>query len=514
MHFILVFVENRAIDISTGGRESLRDGKSLYVSGHIGSVQYHGVGGNIPYCFMRSVCIRETSLREVPYKLWIIIHKEKQALVESFCTCPAGLRGTCKHVSALCHYIIAIAARGENTAVTEQRQTWNAPPKNLHPPEFMHNINIRKVQGNCVIENEERRPKRFKYDPRAPNDRGERSIYQLDMDGLRDATNGAAGILTYFPGVPDNQEPCMADLSVVLEEIVEHEPVACLPPTLTEMAKTASQSSLLEECLKPLSQSEVQTVSNATQDQAESNLWFDYRAGRITASNLATVVKKVNPGTGELSQRNDSLIKTIMGYYPAVSSAAIDWGKYNESSAVKMFLKANRHSHKNMSTKKCGLVLCDTLPILAATPDAMVQCSCCGLRPLEVKNPYTYRGLSVNKFAEQPDSCLHITTDGQIKLKRDHPYYFQVQAQLLCTHADIGYFAVKTASPYSNFHCEEICIDTQLLNDAVDKVKRVFEAVIMPELIHGNLRKRMEANKTQEPLPPASTQEPLPPAST
>ncbi|CAH1249891.1 Hypp8709 [Branchiostoma lanceolatum] len=222
--------KNRAIDISTGGRESLRDGKSLYVSGHIGSVQYHGVGGNIPYCFMRSVCIRETSLREVPYKLWIIIHKEKQVLVESFCTCPAGLRGTCKHVSALCHYIIAIAARGANTAVTEQRQTWNAPPKNLHPPEFMHNINIRKVQGNCVIENEERRPKRFKYDPRAPNDRGERSIYQLDMDGLRDATNGAAGILTYFPGVPDNQEPCMADLSVVLEEIVEHEPVACLPP--------------------------------------------------------------------------------------------------------------------------------------------------------------------------------------------------------------------------------------------------------------------------------------------
>ncbi|CAH1277499.1 Hypp9666 [Branchiostoma lanceolatum] len=508
------YKENRAIDISTGGRESLRDGKSLYVSGHIGSVQYHGVGGNIPYCFMRSVCIRETSLREVPYKLWIIIHKEKQVLVESFCTCPAGLRGTCKHVSALCHYIIAIAARGENTAVTEQRQTWNAPPKNLHPPEFMHNINIRKVQGNCVIENEERRPKRFKYDPRAPNDRGERSIYQLDMDGLRDATNGAAGILTYFPGVPDNQEPCMADLSVVLEEIVEHEPVACLPPTLTELAKTSSESSLFEECLKPLSQSEVQTVSNATQDQAESNLWFDYRAGRITASNLATVVKKVNPGTGELSQRNDSLIKTIMGYYPAVSSAAIDWGKYNESSAVKMFLKANRHSHKNMSTKKCGVVLCDTLPILAATPDAMVQCSCCGLRPLEVKNPYTYRGLSVNKLAEQPDSCLHITTDGQIKLKRDHPYYYQVQAQLLCTHADIGYFAVKTASPYSNFHCEEICIDTQLLNDVVDKVKRVFEAVIMPELIHGNLRKRMEANKTQEPLPPAATQEPLPPAST
>ncbi|CAH1259286.1 Hypp2232 [Branchiostoma lanceolatum] len=171
--------------------------------------------------------------------------------------------------------------------------------------------------SNCVIENEERRPKRFKYDPRAPNDRGERSIYQLDMDGLRYATNGAAGILTYFPGVPDNQEPCMDDLSVVLEEIVEHEPVACLPPTLTELAKTASESSLLEECLKPLSQSEVQTVSNA-----ES--WFDYCAGRITASNLATVVKKVNPGTGELCQRNNSLIKTIMGYYPAVSSSAID----------------------------------------------------------------------------------------------------------------------------------------------------------------------------------------------
>ncbi|KAI8484850.1 hypothetical protein Bbelb_374470 [Branchiostoma belcheri] len=37
-----------------------------------------------------------------------------------------------------------------------------------------------------------------------------------------------------------------------------------------------------------------------------------------------------------------------------------------------------------MAAKKCGVVLCDSLPSLAATPDAMVQCTCCDLRSLEL----------------------------------------------------------------------------------------------------------------------------------
>lgn len=84
------FPENKAIDIKTGGRESLRDGKSLHLSGHVRGVQYHGVGQNIPYCIVKATVVRETNLSDTPYKNWIIVHKEKGLIVESCCTCPAG----------------------------------------------------------------------------------------------------------------------------------------------------------------------------------------------------------------------------------------------------------------------------------------------------------------------------------------------------------------------------------------------------------------------------------------
>ncbi|XP_067045915.1 uncharacterized protein [Acropora muricata] len=45
---------NKAIGIKTGGREALRDGKSLQLSGHVKSPQYHGISGNIAYCFVRA----------------------------------------------------------------------------------------------------------------------------------------------------------------------------------------------------------------------------------------------------------------------------------------------------------------------------------------------------------------------------------------------------------------------------------------------------------------------------
>ena len=85
------------------------------------------------------------------------------------------------------------------------------------------------------------------------------------------------------------------------------------------------------------------------------------------------------------------------------------------------------------------------------------------MRPLELKNPSTYRNLSISQFASQPNSCLHVTSSGEIKLKTNHDYYYQVQAQILVEHAEVGYFCLKPASPYDNLHCEEIHFDPMLM---------------------------------------------------
>ena len=52
--YVFSLIENRAIDISTGGVEALRDGKSLHMSDHVHDVQYQGIGESVPYCFLRA----------------------------------------------------------------------------------------------------------------------------------------------------------------------------------------------------------------------------------------------------------------------------------------------------------------------------------------------------------------------------------------------------------------------------------------------------------------------------
>jgi len=67
--------ENSEIGIQTGGQESLRDGKSLFLSSHICKPQYHGSSGNVSYCFVRADVICETSLSAAPYSSWLLLHK-------------------------------------------------------------------------------------------------------------------------------------------------------------------------------------------------------------------------------------------------------------------------------------------------------------------------------------------------------------------------------------------------------------------------------------------------------
>ena len=86
-----------------------------------------------------------------------------------------------------------------------------------------------------------------------------------------------------------------------------------------------------------------------------------------------------------------------MSYRPPAYSPAIEWGQYNKNNAIEELFKCKRSQHKNMKIHKCGVVLRNTYPIIAASPDALVSCSCCGVRPLEVKNPFTYRNLSISQ---------------------------------------------------------------------------------------------------------------------
>ena len=86
---------------------------------------------------------------------------------------------------------------------------------------------------------------------------------------------------------------------------------------------------------------------------------------------------------------------------------------------------------------------CDA-PYLGATLDAVSSCVCCGKGVIEIKCPYCKRsGLD---DSEDVQFCLEVENDHKA-LKKNHPYYFQVQLQMhVCSvsHADFVISTEKT----------------------------------------------------------------------
>ena len=191
-----------------------------------------------------------------------------------------------------------------------------------------------------------------------------------------------------------------------------------------------------------------------------------------------------------------SLVKQIMNYYTKAHSPAINWGVYNEPGAISDFVKAQRPFHKNMKVTPCVVFICAQYPYLATSPDAIITCDCCGDRPLEVKNPFKYRHMSIQNYARQKDSCLEVKSNGTISLKYSHNFYAQTQLQFLSTESDVGYFCVRTACPEFNLHCQEVCINTAFLEEAVVKAKVFFEKVVVQELLTRSIKKGMETATT------------------
>jgi len=113
---------------------------------------------------------------------------------------------------------------------------------------------------------------------------------------------------------------------------------------------------------------------------------------------------------------------------------AIQHGKKHECDAIDAYKATKAASGQPVCVRSCGIALDTRQRYIGASPDGMVFDR--SSRPvfglLEVKCPFTpfTKSLSVSQAAEQDTNFCLVNTDGQLQLKRQHPYYYQVQGQL------------------------------------------------------------------------------------
>ena len=71
---------------------------------------------------------------------------------------------------------------------------------------------------------------------------------------------------------------------------------------------------------------------------------------------------------------------------------------------------------------------------ISASPDGLVDCTCCGEGVVEIKCPFCHRNDGIQDAAKDKKFCLQQISDGTgtYSLDHSHAYYYQVLTQIFC----------------------------------------------------------------------------------
>ena len=389
------------------------------------------------------------------------------------------MSGCCKHVAALLYHAANQVLAPE---CTSKLQTWHQPSKSARDaskPALLRDIQIKKVTAETNLSTSCKLKRRGDFDPRLPNRRRKKSIHDFNLDKLAAATNGKCGLLRYNLRKPDDSlfdVPDLTDIACTIQVESTH------PFYVSDVESAYQASSNIQELFNHLSLSKDKAAKLAvlTVNQSQSEEWVFHRIGRITSSRIGNCINKVSDKM-EVTGATHSAVAEVMGYYEKANAPSLEWGKKKEPEARKIFTLKQRKTHKKLQVDLTGLWISTESPFIAASPDGLVSCSCCGKGCIEIKCPWKYRHLSVSDYIRQPESCLFMTSDNKPALKTDHVYFAQVQVHMYCTETNFCDFILFTAASTDNILIVRVKPDHAYVKKIIDKASVFFRQCIIPE---------------------------------
>ncbi|KAK1885950.1 Exonuclease [Dissostichus eleginoides] len=422
--------------------------KERYLIWHVEKTHLHVITAKVNH---------SQALNSNPTSPWIVV-QEDGTVVMAHCTCMAGLGEVCSHAAALMFTVVAAVEKRENQTCTEKPCTWTQPSTKMVKYDEVSNIFAIKEQ----VETEDL----FQH-MRPSADDLKLFCEQLHQSEEQETKPKKSAILSVIEGHSHRYTPktVQLDLPTPLTSLYQSSRLVLdLPALLEEGAKVFEELNLTpEQCL---------LVEEKTRKQSRSRVWFEQRAGRVTASSFHEAAK---------TESSSSLIKRVC--YPRssqFSTEATRWGLQNEDTAKKSYLVAMQDHHEDINVAASGLILNPELPWIGASPDGVVSCACHEPGILEIKCPFSAKDRSLLECTKDSRFCLTVPEGGLMSLKLDHSYMYQVQAQMRVAEVMFCDFVVWT--PQELFK-QRIMFDGAFFDVAHSKVVNFFRTGILPELL-------------------------------
>ena len=219
-------------------------------------------------------------------------------------------------------------------------------------------------------------------------------------------------------------------------------------------------------------------IEKNTRTQILSPEWYAVRARRITGSKSGKILCQ--------NARTVALLTSVLYSKPFLHlPSAIEWGTKHESNACTAYVKYMRSKgHKYLTTRKCGFIIHPRMGWLGASPDAFVddRTSLLSSGIAEFKCPFSKKDVSpINACSDTNFYCdLH---NGTFRLKRNHPYYHQVQLQLF-VGADLYDWCDFCVYTTKGVAVERILLDTNWCSTAIPELESYFDAYMLPEIVN------------------------------
>ena len=220
---------------------------------------------------------------------------------------------------------------------------------------------------------------------------------------------------------------------------------------------------------------ECHDVEVATRDQSSSDMWWQERQFRLTASNFAEVYNRKRKDCSKLVERLTKSPTNTDSRMPA----SLKHGREYEDTAARKYERYMTNIDHPVRVEPCGLVLRPDNPVLGCSPDRRVTDP--KAHPhygiVEIKCPYHVRGITPLEAAQVDTQFCCEMDDQKVRLKRSHAYYIQVQGQMALTGTQWCDFVVYT---FKGLHVERIAFDALFWNGIWKKLMSFYFEKFLP----------------------------------
>lgn len=426
------------------------------------------------------------SLSSTPLKVWLLV-KQDGEVTAAHCTCMAGTGEACSHIAALLFYLeVGVRLRNERSC-TDDVNTWLPPHVQklaacpISSLDFSSSsMKKRRLDESGGSSSQQRQPPRVQHAP-APSEEEWGAFFDtLLVSGHRPCVAATNPKYSYLY-VPIAKQANGADLRLLYDQTTTGLTWPELTRHCNELAERLS-----------VSDSVCAAVEKRTRGQSASRLWSLYRTGRVTASVLGAVCHT------NLEKPAASLVNKIC--YPSkqvLRVPAVEYGRRNERKALAKYKSLFKAAHEDAIFKEAGLFIVKEHLFLAATPDLLVECSCCGPAVVEVKCPWTVRDTSLADLYKDPRGPV-IEVDKAPVLKESHDYFYQVQAQMLACNVPHADFVLWNEREIT---VERIARNNQFIASKVAASKKFFTEVLLPELVAHWFTRQKENQRPAQGVP-------------